>query len=225
MAYKEIPPFQPNAVMQEFDDFISSVSDSAWYIGKLSWQNNAHRMVGAAGTAGHDGIVTTDGTSTTNSLWLNTQNGLNVVRLGSGVYTCNWVINIQTLSNVTNRYILYVGLGDRNTTEFSDGCYFLYSDNVNSGQWQFKTANGGSRTTQSTSTAVATGWINLGVMVDSTAANVTYYINGAAIGSANTTNIPTNPVSPQFLLVTTAGSAPAMLIDLFYHQHIFTTQR
>lgn len=225
MAYNIIPPFQPNAVMQEFDDFISSVSDSAWYVGKLSWQNNAHRMIGAAGVAGHDGIVSTDGTSTTNSLYLNTQNTVNVVKLGSGVYTCNWVINIQTLSTAGNRYILYVGLGDATASEFANGCYFLYSDNVNSGNWVFKTAAASSRTTQNSSTAVATGWINLGIMVDATAANITYFINNVQIGTAITATIPTATVSPQFMVITTAGSAPAMLVDLFYHQHIFTTQR
>lgn len=214
-----------NQIVSEFDDFISSVSDSGWYVGKLSWQNDGHRIVGTSGVVGHDGIVTTDGSGSINSLFLNNVSSAPPFYVGGGVLAVNWVINIQTLSNSTNRYLLYVGTSDINSAEPNNGFYFVYSDNLNSGDWVLKTANGATRTTQNTSVAVGTGWINLGVVVNAAGTSVSYFINGAQVGSAISTNIPANAIGSALIQNPTSGSAPALLVDLMYYTRIFTTAR
>jgi len=217
--------FAPNTTIQEFDDFVSSTSDSAWYVGKISWQNNSHRITGAPGVAGHDGLLTTDGGAGLNSLTMNVVSGSPPFILGSGTLSVNWIINIGALSNAGNRYQLFVGTSDINSAEPNNGCYFSYSDNVNAGNWVLTTANGAVRTAQNTTTAAATGWVNLGVNVDATAANVTYFINGTQVGTAVTTNIPTVAIGSAFIVNPTAGVLPTFLLDMMYYTRTFTTAR
>lgn len=215
-------PFQPNQLVYEFDDFLSQGTDPGI---KLNWGNNTNRIGRASGVAGHDGIVKTDASGAPNFLYMG-GGGTAPMILGSGTLSVNWVIRTPTLSAVANRYIMYIGIGDQNgSAEYSDGCYFLYSDNVNSGNWVLKTASGAVRTSQNTSTAVTTSWTNLGVVVDSTAANVTYFINGTQVGTAINTNIPTGAVCPAFGVVSTAGAEPGIFLDIMYYVRSFTTAR
>jgi hypothetical protein len=217
--------FQPNAVIQEFDDFISSGLDVT---AKLNWYNFGNSFLHhAQGVSGHDGILQAD--TGISSCLLTADAGANSCPfiLGSGTFAINWVINIAGLSTAQNRYVLFCGLGDtaNGVTDQVNGCYFKYSDDINSGNWNLVTAAASSRTTQATATAVATGWINLGITVNADASSVSFFIDGSQIGSANTTDIPSEEIGALCGFQYLGGTIPANQIDLMYYTRTFTTER
>lgn len=182
--------------------------------------------------SGHPGIFTLQtGTVSTNfaSLYMVSSGPL---ILGAGILTCTWYFRINTLSNVTDRYTLYLGLTNTGGgTAPSDGCYVQYADNVNSGNWQFVTAKSSTRTTSNSSTAVATGWQVLQMQINAAASSVSYSVgttlaNLASLGTAITTNIPTNGIGPNFQVVKSAGTSNLLFdADLITLSMPLTTAR
>lgn len=219
------PSFAPNAIVNEFDDFLSFTANNEF---KLSWYNfGNHFTMSSPGVAGHDGIIT--GIANTCAIHLadsSTDTQYPFV-LGSGSLSVNWVINIQGLSVLGNRYELFIGIGDTANPigDQVNGCYFTYSDNLNSGNWSLVTASASTRTTQATSTVVGTGWINLGVSINATATSVTYFINGVQVGTPITTNIPTTPIGSIFGSLGVSGVPAIPQADLMYYTRTFTTPR
>ena len=211
--------FAPNSTMQEFDDFLSWGGSSTQ---KLNWYTSGFGTVN--GVQGHPGVMSANTTGSAIKMGDGAANSPPII-LGLGSYSVSWCFNIPTLSTGVNRYTLYVGLGQSTFAETNDGVYFAYSDNLNSGNWVLKTAAGGVRTAQNTSTAVATGWQTLTVNVNAAATSCSYLVNGVAIGTAITTNIPSNGVAPQLNYLNVLGSNPALLLDLFYMTFTATTAR
>lgn len=237
--------FGPNSTIQLADDFIgcdtgldvnnfSVESALTWYNTDGAGSRNYKGIV--ATSNGHPGLIANN--STVSPGWeglylLNSLTGPATVQnmiLGGGAIQLNWVINTAILSNGTNRYILRIGMGDTHgsAADLSNGVYFEYSDNINSGNWTVKTANGGARTTNNTSTAVGTGFVNLGITINAAASSVAYTVNGVAVtGSPIATNIPTAAISPFLKLTPTAGTTAdsTLIIDLFYMTQTLTTPR
>lgn len=228
--------FSPNSTIQIFDDFIGAVSQSSsgfvlsqqcyvtgsaaanWTsIPGASQVNTNPGVIGNASFTSGEIVIIAAGANTT---------AHDQIVLGGGALNLNWVINVATLSNSTNRYILEVGLIDSLTTT-SNGVYFRYSDNINSGNWTLRTAAASSFTTVNTSTAVANGFVNLGMQINAAASSVSFTINGSSVGSAIVTNIPTNPVNPGCILTFSAGTiaANSVLLDLWYLTQTLTTPR
>jgi hypothetical protein len=143
-------------------------------------------------------------------------------------------INIPTLSNSTQRYILHVGLCDINDHggDCSNGVYFEY-DTSQSANWRYATAQSDTRTKTSSTKAVATGWTNL-KFVATSAGNIDFYVksDGEAaytkIGSS-TTNIPAtnnNVGSLMFFLDKQAGATNrSVTIDYADYWNDFTSVR
>lgn len=235
MAYNQ-NAFEPNAVVTDFDDFISwgDVHAATGGGSKWSWYvYNADSFYPAVGTAAHPGqfVVLNPSASKSVAIATTEANAATVFPfvLGAGSFNLNWVINLGTLSNGTNRYIVYVGLGFANgapITEPTDGVYFTYTDNVNSGNWSAKTASGGVRTTVNSSVAGSTNFVNLGIQVNAAASSVTFTINGTSIGTSST-NIPTIAVPIAFSGVCTVGAYPTgtQALDLVYYTQTLTTAR
>lgn len=100
-------------------------------------------------------------------------------------------VALETLGSAGERYTAYVGFGDNiGAGDMTDGCYFRYNDNVNSGKWECVTAAAGVRTaTDSTVAAVGTFCI-FEVRINAAGTSVEYYINDVLVAT-NTTNIPT----------------------------------
>lgn len=143
-------------------------------------------------------------------------------------------INIPTLSNGTQRYLLHIGLCDVNEhgSDCSNGVYFEYDSNT-SANWRYATAQATTRTKVSSSKPVATGWTNL-KFVATSAANVDFYVksDGEAaytkIGNI-TTNIPTttnNVGTIMFFMDKYVGTtSSSILIDYADYWNDFTSPR
>jgi len=237
--------FSPNSTINMFDDFMSQidmVSVTPHIItGQLAWFSINNAGLGGPGFIptnvtqnGHPGILSSSAlTSSSNSLFLtgNVNNSAQIFTcfiLGGGQLTINWVFNIVNLSTVTNRYILRLGLGDTLSADQANGVYFEYSDNINSGNWVYKTAAASSRTTTNSSTAVTTGWHNAQVVVNAAASSVSFSMDGVSLGAVITTNIPTtNGINPFIDELRTAGTIAAgtLLVDLMYLTQTLTTPR
>lgn len=234
-----MPSSNVNATLDFYDDFLyfpcniipnqSDLNDQPTGIWEVFQGGSISStcITQAVAVSGHPGTVTL-ATSTMNThlyIALSTSYptaNLSPIVLGAGITTITWYFNINTLSNSTTRYILSAGFGDTvnigSSNLLANGCYVNYSDNLNSGDWQFATAAANTQTVSNSSTAVATGWQVIQVVVNAAASSVAFYAgttlaNLTSLGTAITTNIPTNAISPYFQLIKTTG-AGNITVDL-----------
>ncbi len=190
--------------------------------GQLGWNTNA--FVYSNGTATHPGLVVNSGNTSVSYIWLTDFNTTHGVQVGGGVIQLNFVISLVTLSVAGNRYTAWVGILD-DTVSPSNGIYFSYVDNVNSGQWVLTCRSGGVNTTVNTTTAAITGFVNLGITINAAGTSVSFQINGVTVGTPITTHIPTSALSPTYTFNKSTGSLPAALMDLFVMTNTLTTSR
>lgn len=227
-------PFSPNSTVQIFDDFIGeNISTSTLYcIGQQVWaQSSTNPWIGyPTASNAHPGVIGNTalavGAYTALLLSSDSINHPTMI-LGGGAITLNWVVNINTLSNGTNRYTFSLGMGDTiNLADQVNGIYLQYSDNINSGNWNIVTANASTRTTTTTSTAVTTGWHNISVTVNAAGTSIGYLVDGVSLGTI-TTNIPTAAIAPYLNAVRVAGTVAAnsLWVDLFYMTQTLTVAR
>ncbi len=212
--------FQPNAVLQLFDDFVANVPAS---LGELQWTyNNSPSYLNS--TADHPGIVQLVGGVISKSYFLLTNLSSNDPHpgfiLGNGAVFQSFTASLVTLSALGNRYYSIVGLVDDITIGaapvINNGVYFSYKDDVNGGQWQINSAASGVTTTTNTSVVALTGFTTFGISINASATLVTYFINGLNVGTIST-NIPTTAnMFPNWSLLRVSGSLPNTLIDLFW---------
>lgn len=187
---------------------------SATFAGRLNW---GRAIVGTGTNAitsdaflGHPGVVyLSTGTDTTGRACLITLD--DCIILGDGQYQIEWLIRIEDLSTVAEEYILRVGFGDSTgAADWGYGVYFEY-DRATSVNWLIKTADNSTRTSTTTSTAVAEdAWIRLTININAAATLCTYYVNGVSVGTINT-NIPdggtgADGIGPDIGIVKSAGS-------------------
>lgn len=230
--------FTPNSVIQIYDDFIgadfianTSANDvlvtgaGSWFYGSTSLPN------GVNGTAANPGLINNNtlGAGANFSISKQGKNGSNPpFVLGGGAMNVNWVMNIATLSNSTNRYIIYMGLmGGATSGLGTDGVFFEYSDNVNSGKWLLNCTSASTNTNaDSGNTATTSGYHNFGLQINAAASSVTFTIDGSSVGTI-ATNIPTAVVSPYFSMIQTAGTVAisSVFVDLFYLTQTLTSGR
>jgi hypothetical protein len=189
----------------------------------LGWQTYGGQWAQGVGTAANPGVVNPSNGAFA-SMTLDNSDNTASVQLGAGQISLNYVLKLTTLSALGNRYNFYCGLG--NVTP-NNGIYFTYSDNVNSGNWQIVCSKSGTgTTTTNTSIAAVTGYVNLGIIINSAGTSVTFYINGVVAGTIATANIPTVAISPILSFVRTSGTLPtAAAFDLFYMTTQLTNNR
>lgn len=225
-------PFVPNAVLQEFDDFLEPTNSGA----KLAWISSqsggtANRGM-TAGTANNPGIlVFVPSAGASCNLSLTSASNDTPIALGAGIISCNWVIKLGSLSGGGNTYRFSCGLGDGPscvavTDSFVNGVYFTYTDTVNSGNWQMKNTAASVTTTANSSTAASTSFVTLSIVINAAATSVAYYVDGNQVANSPlTTNIPTSALSPFFMAVNTAGTTPVMYADLFWITQVLSNPR
>ena len=229
--------FAPNSTIQLFDDFIIVTPSNSvnYFIGNQGWLQNAGFWTQGAtlGNSGHYGVLANAAYAVSSAFMMLgcVNNSASVTQnqliLGGGAITINWIVNIVNLSSGTNRYTLRLGLGDTNSADQANGVYFEYSDNINSGNWVYKSAAASSRTTSNSSTAVATGYHNFQITINAAATSVSFSVDGVSLGTAISTNIPTLGITPFFDATRSAGTIAAgtFLVDLFYMTQTLTTPR
>lgn len=226
--------FAPNSVIHMKDDFACIVgTGSNTFVSELGWFANG--TVDSSqitfSTSSHPGTFTNTAFSTSPSIFSVAPGpggggGGCCFVLGGGAIQINWVFNTGIASDGTNRYNLYIGMGVVGASEPTDGVYFAYSDNVNSGNWVIKTSASSSRTSTNTSTAFAAGWHNFQITINAAATSINYTLDGVSLGNI-TTNIPTAQIQPFFNCVRSSGTIPAhtLAVDLFYLTQTLTTPR
>ena len=218
--------FAPNATLQVSDDFIFSTNTP----NMLNWGVTGAWAAFTTPTAAHPGIISNPATAVSNSIgYLSGSSGAGTFTLGGGTLTVTWVFNIVVLSAASPRYILRFGLGDvmTGTSDQSNGAYFEYSDNLNSGEWNYKTAAATVRTTSNSNITVTTGWHTAQLVVNAAATSVSFTMDSVSLGTAISTNIPTATTAFLFQAVTSVGTMAAgdVLIDLFSATYALTTPR
>lgn len=222
-----------NANLLVVDDFVGyNIPSAGQIVSSFSWTTPVTSPTWASTNAttgsGHPGVLSFAGIVANGTTFLSLADNAGNIILGGGTVTLNWIFNIKTLSNGTNRYTMSIGLGDtNNSVDQTNGCYVEYSDNLNSGDWEFITASASTRTTSTSSTAVTTGWHNLQITVNAAASSVSFLMDGVSLGTAITTNIPTTAISPLFFISVTAGTMSAGTIthDLVYLSYALTNAR
>ena len=218
--------FSPNSTLNAFDDFIGVIQTGGELYSQMSWMISASTWTTTSITADsqHPGLISNasiSGATSNNSIVASngTSNPGNII-LGGGTIVLTWIFKINTLSNSTNRYNILMGLSDSyggNTTP-TNGCYILYSDNLNSGSWEFVTSNASTRTISTSSVAATIGWHNFQMTINSVGTSVSYNMDGVSLGTAITTNIPISKIAPIFSLQATATgtvAADSINVDLF----------
>ena len=112
-----------------------------------------------------------------------------VLTLDGGPTTFECGILIPTLSTSDERYAIRAGLLDNASAAPSNGVYFQYDESA-SANWQIVAANGGSRTTTTTSTAVGITKTTLKLASNAGGTSVEYFVNGVSVGTIATANVP-----------------------------------
>jgi hypothetical protein len=146
-------------------------------------------------TGGACGVLTAAcGTVATNVAYMGTGNTLGLTfTFGSGFASYESRLCMVTLSTSTDRYTQYVGFASDTSGAPASGCFFRYTDNVNTGKWQCVTRSGGTETTADSGITVAassTAMNKFRVEVNAAGSSVNFYYNNALVAT-NTLNIPT----------------------------------
>ena len=147
------------------------------------------------------------------------------VFLTSGAIVLTWIIQLQTLSNSTNRYSIILGANAGGT---SNQLYFTYSDNVNSGKWQLNTNNGVTGAVVDSGVAADTNWHKFQITTNAGATSASFFIDGVqTANSPIVTGIPTAPMDFWFTQNRTFGTIPSnsVLVDYFSFQQTLNTPR
>ena len=194
--------------------------------GQLNWTSTltGGGSITTIGTTGvdssHPGVVViTSGGAASRFATLSL--GTNSLILSGGALTLECLINIQNLTNAAYR----IGLGDQTAADHNNGVYLEYNSGT-SPNWLIKTANGGTRTSTTTSTAVtANTWHKLVITVNAAATSVSYTLDGVSLGTI-TTNIPTtNTIAPNIMADSLAATTSTIWADYFSMYQRFTTTR
>jgi hypothetical protein len=189
-------------------------------------------VLATAPVSGHPGIISLNaGTDTTGEASMNRGQGAGNVILGDGSHELNFVVQIPTLSTITNEFGFWFGLGDgleNFTSHPGNNCVAFQYLRTTSTNWQGITSSSGTSTTASggTNVAVTTGWANFKIIINAAATSVTFYVNGTNIGTS-TTNIPTtNPIYLGFSIKKSLGvTSSNALVDYVDWNHVLTTPR
>ena len=224
------PPFVPNQIIQDFDDFLSMTNTS----GKLNWTLGSP-WEQADGTSTNPGLFQIQENYNGGSFFgLSNQDsfGTNFYPwvLGGGALSCSWVLNLVTLGNVTDNYTVYIGISDSNDSGViftpNNGCYFQYNYNVNGGRYQIVCNSSGVTTVSDSGVLANTSFTNFTINVNASATSVSFLINGAEVSNSPIAlNIPSAPIGPNVTFSYTSGVLPRALLDLFYYTQTLTVAR
>jgi hypothetical protein len=187
----------------------------------------------AVGALNAIGILSLDlGTTTSGRAALVASNGnpMGMLKLGSGRARFQAKAAIHTLSSGTETYTTRLGFLDTYSGESTDGCFFRYTDGVNSGEWQAVTRSNGTETATDTNVAVvADAWKLFEIDVNAAGTSVVFKIDGATVAT-NATNIPTGSgreMGYGAMSLKSAGTTATSggYVDFMEVEALFTAQR
>ena len=144
---------------------------------------------------------------------------------GGGTLTHNAYYRIPTLSTAGNRFKIFLGYlsNDGSGAINTDGIWFEYSDNANSGNWQIKCRSASVTTTANTSTAADTDWHKYTIIVNAAGTSVAFYIDDVEVANSPiTTNIPSEIGTACMITKSTGTTARTLQFD-WYDQTVNLT--
>lgn len=157
--------------------------------------------------------------------------------IGSGAISYETYVNIETLSNSTDRFTSIIGLyTGGNVSSTANGIFFIYDEGGVWGggvlgaspNWRCVTVNTYTRTTTNSGVAIsASEWVKLGIEINAAGTSVGFYINGSLVAT-HTTNIPSTSTAMHWynLFNKTAGTTSVnMYFDYIAYRQIFTNPR
>ena len=154
--------------------------------------------------------------------------------LGGGEFTQELWVNIETLSDATNRFYNVFGFVGLQTANPTDAVAFVYDDGGASPQygfggtvspnWKCYTSKNGSRTWTVTSIpVVASQWYKLKIVVNAAGTSVTYFIDGVSVATHTTT--PTLVIQTCMNFKTVGTTSRNTFVDYIMLNQIYTTPR
>lgn len=224
--------FDIDRQLQIYDDFMTALNSDN-FLASVSGTAAANNSTAGVPEQNHPGIVQHQtGTDSTGRAGFFSNN---MIRFGGGQHTAKVMAKITTLSDGTDRFLYYAGCTNAFGAESSNGAYFRYTDNVNSGKFECVCrANSVETAADSGVTVVAGTWYGLMVVVDATAAEAKFYIStsGGAwtLVATITTNIPNSSsriVSgcSSIIRKTLGSTSRTVDLDYMYARYRFTTPR
>lgn len=175
--------------------------------------------------SGHIGIMSIGtGVTIAGAVYIGTNAG--IMAFGDGETTSEMLIKLPLLSTGTERYTARIGFVQSASGDPTNGPYFRYADNVNSGNWQLVSRSGGVETVVNLNSGpLADTWVKLSVVVNTAASLVSFYIDGLLVGTINT-NIGATNIGCGFSIIKSVGTTPRLLYcDYIYAKKTFTTPR
>lgn len=156
------------------------------------------------------GIIGNETGTTTTGMCSTSVASSGVIYGGSGQLMFETCTRLEDLSDGTDTFTSNYGLvsGNRTTINQNSSIFFSYTNGTNSGKFLLNSKNGASATTVDTGITVAADtWYTLDIVLDSLAANVTFYINGTSVGTIST-NLPATSTGyiPLNIILKSAGT-------------------
>jgi hypothetical protein len=159
---------------------------------------------------------------------------------GGGAWVFETFVNVETLSDASNRFRFVSGFGNAPTNGAdTNGAFFTYDEGATQNgtaatpNWQCVTSVSAVRTLTTTTSVVTAGaWVKLRIEVNAAATSVTFYVNGTLVAT-HTTNIPTwvsaaNPRAfnvKQSIVKTIGTTTRSVFCDYFGYENRLTTPR
>jgi len=142
---------------------------------------------------------------------------------------CETRLRLPALSNGTDRYIARACFYDAASGNATDGAYFEYSDNVNSGNWVGKVySNSSLQSTNLTVGPAAATWSKLEVQVDGYLGYAYFFVDGT-LQATITTGIPLGAArgtGVRCVIEATVGANPDLMeIDYLHVEQFYTPAR
>lgn len=222
-----------NISIPSFDPALSHVIFFDFSYDRINPGLTAQYTVGTQAGAGQggalqDGTYTnavgvyrlTSGTTATAGLsWISPGSITSVFRPGMCAATFITRANVSALSTASERYIIRIGfygalIYNANPT---NGIFFRYTDNVNSGFYECVCRNNNTETVINTTIApaISTNWDKLEIRFNAAGTSVQFLINDVSQGSI-TTNIPTTIYHLMILNLHKVAGSSSQLLDFDY---------
>jgi hypothetical protein len=173
-------------IREDFVTGIASASTSTSGTG-AAFSVNAN---GNNDTGGNPGwAVASTGTTTTGRAAINPFTATPLL-LGAGALHCENLVSLPILSDGTETFTVFVGLGDSPSGATVDGVNFRYTHAVNSGKWQAVTRSNSVETAADTGVTVAANTnYRLQIEIGAAGTSADFLINGVSVATI-ATNIP-----------------------------------
>jgi hypothetical protein len=184
--------------------------------------------LGIAELSVYGGWQCATGTTTTGRAGLLSGNS-NSFSLGQGPVVFEGKLRVATLSTAGEEFIVAIGFYDSTSNAPVDACRFVYN-RLSSVNWQIQTTSNSVTTTNTSTTAVDTGWHRFKIEVNAAGTSVSFYIDGTQVANSPvTTNIPVGAGRELTVMIgiyKSAGSTSRTLnMDYVVFDYDLTTSR